>query len=878
MAVAATNQVVEHLRRLVRPPDAGRLTDGQLLQRFLSNPEEDAFAVLVQRHGRMVLGVCRRILKNAADADDAFQATFLVLVRKAASLLARPTVGDWLYGVAYHTALKSRAAILRRREKERQVVQMTAREPLTEALDLLDQELQHLPEKYRVPVVLCDLEARTHQEAAQLLGWPQGTVSGRLFRARELLARRLRRHGLALSAGSLAALLTEKAASAGVPTVLFQSTIQAAAVVAAGQAATAGIVSAPVAALTEGVLKAMLLHKIKFVAAVLLTLGILGTGAGVLTHRVLADKPGAPAEAEKPKEPGKAKPGEPSKDETTEVSAVLQSVDAAASTVTVGSKAFGPQTFTVSKDAKILLHDGTAGKLAFKEGKLDDLKAGFGVTLKLSGDGKSVVGIWVDGPTIRGTLKAVDATKRTVTVAITPIKNVVGQDQTYDVAREAKIVILDGKAVEKGQPAGPEKTLADLPVGSVVTLKLSAVEKAVGSIQAEGPEVSGVVKAVDKDKSTVTVRTKENEQTFAIPADLPITFGGGKDKRAPLAAHKLAELPVGALVVVKLTPDQKTVMSLRAEGANIDGTVKAVDAGKQQITVAVNAGKGEVSEEKTFTVPAEAGLQIDGKGAKLGDVPVGALVSLKLMPDQKSVLSLGAEGASISGTVKALDADKRKITIALGGKKGDNGEEKTFDLSADVTVRMLDDKAGRDAKLSDVPLTANVHLKLAVDQKTVRSLDVSGRAVSGTVKSVDAASGSVTLTEDGGERTLTLAKETPIVIDGKAGKLADLPVEALVGAKLAADQKTVLGLSAEGPTFKGTVKAVDAGKKSITVSVQVGKNEFAEKTFEVSKDVQVVTGINGVAVQFADVKADKEVIVRLSADRKGVLRVTLIAE
>ncbi len=171
-----------NLLRAVLGRDADAETDGHLLRRFLTRRDEGAFAALVRRHGPMVLGVCRRVLGNAADADDAFQATFLVLVRKGPALLPRAVLGDWLHGVARRTALKARAAAAHRRMKE----QMAARpEPQTEPgrddwLPLLDEALARLPEKYRQSIVLCDLEGRTREEAAALLGWPPGTVAGRL--------------------------------------------------------------------------------------------------------------------------------------------------------------------------------------------------------------------------------------------------------------------------------------------------------------------------------------------------------------------------------------------------------------------------------------------------------------------------------------------------------------------------------------------------------------------------------------------------------------------------------------------------------------------------------------------------------------------------
>jgi RNA polymerase sigma factor (sigma-70 family) len=284
MANRLWNGVLLHLRRTALRSDGGGLTDGQLLERFLATREEAAFEALLRRHGAMVLGVCRRVLPNLHDAEDAFQATFLVLVHKAASVTARDSVGNWLYGVAYRTAQKARTAAARRRAKEKQMARPEARpapdDPWQELRPLIDQELSQLPDKYREPIVLCDLEGHTRKEAARRLGCPEGTVSGRLARARVLLAKRLAQHGLALSAGAVAAALVQKAAAVGVPAPLAGSTVKAAALVAAGHVA-AGVVSAPVLALTEGVLTTMFLSKVKLGLALVLAAGLLVAGRGI---------------------------------------------------------------------------------------------------------------------------------------------------------------------------------------------------------------------------------------------------------------------------------------------------------------------------------------------------------------------------------------------------------------------------------------------------------------------------------------------------------------------------------------------------------------------------------------------------------------------
>ncbi len=271
--------------------------DEELLDRFVSQRDGAAFEVLVRRHGPTVLGVCRRLLQHPQDAEDAFQATFLVLVRKAASLGQRELLGNWLYGVAYRTALRARAAALRRRKQEKQVRTMPepeirdASEEWRDLRPFLDHELNRLPDKYRIPIVLCDLEGKTRQDAAEKLDLPVGTLSGRLTTARKLLAKRLAHRGLALSGGALIAALSPSAASAAVPAPLVTSTVQAATAIAAGQAA-AGVVSVPVAALAEGVVRAMLIKKLKIAIVVLLTL-VTGATAVVVQANREAAPPGA---------------------------------------------------------------------------------------------------------------------------------------------------------------------------------------------------------------------------------------------------------------------------------------------------------------------------------------------------------------------------------------------------------------------------------------------------------------------------------------------------------------------------------------------------------------------------------------------------------
>jgi RNA polymerase sigma factor (sigma-70 family) len=302
MANGQLHAVMHHLRRLIDPAAADGVPDAELLERFVRKRDAAAFELLVRRHERMVHGVCRRVLGDADDADDAFQATFLVFVRKAGSISKRASVAGWLYRVAYRVALRARAGTARR------AMQALPFEPAAtadgpdeqaawrELRPLLDAEVNRLPEKYRVPIVLCYLESRTYEEAARQLGCSRGTLSTRLTRARELLRRRLTRRGLVLTGGLLAALLAEQTAPAAVPAALVNASVEAAMAFAAGNTA-AGLVSAKVLTLTQGALNAMLLTKLKVVAALLAAVAVLGLGTGALTYRAVAAGADDPKEA-----------------------------------------------------------------------------------------------------------------------------------------------------------------------------------------------------------------------------------------------------------------------------------------------------------------------------------------------------------------------------------------------------------------------------------------------------------------------------------------------------------------------------------------------------------------------------------------------------
>jgi RNA polymerase sigma factor (sigma-70 family) len=296
MADESLRMLVRRLRRATDPRGDAALSDAQLLERFITERDEAAFELLVWRHGTMVLNLCRRVLRQEQDTEDAFQATFLILARKARSIGKRQACASWLYKVAYRVALAARAEAAPRAARESPCPEQL---PAAEASDdliwrdlrpLLDEEVTRLPEKYRAAFVLCCLEGRTGAEAAEQLRCPEGTVLSRLSRARARLRRRLLSRGVSLPAGVLIAVVAARGQAAEVTAGLVNSTSKAALAVAAGKA-VAAVASARAATLTEGALRAMFVSKLKVTLGIVLTLVLVGIGAGVVGDVLLAEPP-----------------------------------------------------------------------------------------------------------------------------------------------------------------------------------------------------------------------------------------------------------------------------------------------------------------------------------------------------------------------------------------------------------------------------------------------------------------------------------------------------------------------------------------------------------------------------------------------------------
>jgi RNA polymerase sigma factor (sigma-70 family) len=297
MATPQLALVLRHIHRLAAGRCSPQRTDRQLVDDFSTNGDETAFAALVARHGPMVLRVCRRVLHHEQDAEDAFQATFLVLARSSGSIRKREALAEWLHGVAHRTAMKAKRSAVRRRIHEARLragtEEAVTRPSWDDVQAVLDEEIQRLPESYRVAFVLCLLEGKSGPEAAKELGVKEGTVRSRLNRARQRLQQQLARRGIELSVLLAAVSIADSGGKAGVPAELVRVTVHSGLLVAAGGTA-AGVIPSHVATLAAGVTRAMLLTKTKMVTAIFLMVSLVVGGTGVLTHQVLAGKPQGP--------------------------------------------------------------------------------------------------------------------------------------------------------------------------------------------------------------------------------------------------------------------------------------------------------------------------------------------------------------------------------------------------------------------------------------------------------------------------------------------------------------------------------------------------------------------------------------------------------
>lgn len=513
--------------------------DRELLHRFLSG-DEAAFAELVARHAGLVMGVCRRVLRQAADAEDAFQATFLVLARKAASLNWHESIAGWLHDTARRTSLKLRGSTARRHEVERQAAEARpvgestsatndpgSQASVHELSEILDEELARLPAKFREVVLLSQVEGLSRDEVAERLGITVATVKDRLERGREQLRTRLVRRGVTLTAVALAAWLVPGAAQAAGSTALVTGTAQVAGAFATGKLAVG---TAPAAVtLAQGVLQMMGFEKLKLVATCVVSL----LTAGTLAYGMLQD--------------------EPTRFEKGLRGQVVAVNVGRPATVTISLDEFGTLlNLDVSGQAKVWT--------AFEAGQLADLKEGQYVSLRLGDDHRTVNEIHVQGRMREASIKSVAASGKIM---------IVDEDDDEDGGGKPMEVELAPDAILRigGLPA----TRGDLKPGMQVPLEFGRNGKLVNAIEAEAVEntvIDGALIEVDATGSKLVFGREENDegqpvqQSFTITADTIITLDG--------KPAKLAELKRGSSLKLRLSDDALTIRAIKATSPEPD--------------------------------------------------------------------------------------------------------------------------------------------------------------------------------------------------------------------------------------------------------------------------------------------------------------------
>jgi RNA polymerase sigma factor (sigma-70 family) len=699
-----------------------------LVEQFAERGDGDAFAALVRRHGAMVLGVCRRIIRHEQDAEDVFQAVFLVLSRKAGTLRQKEAVGPWLFGVAHRLALRARQKGRQRQEREARVLESTPGDPLDEltlreARAVLDEELARLPERERGPLILCYLEGLTRDQAAQRLGCAPGTLKGRLERGRAMLEKRLARRGLGFVAVLPTLALTRGSALA---TAALQTATVEAAMAFVGDAVAGRAVSAKAASLAETMLRSTLAGKFAVAAVVLLAVVACGFGAGRIAS--------TPDTQSEPVAKSGVAPVASASDRTA-------GAPGTASPPPASPPADPPATDNQAIPAP---PDKPVERAVKEEVRAEPLPA-----------------------VVRGVATAVDAGTGTLRVAHRE-----GED-TFTLANGAEIKIDD-------QPG----ELARLPAGANVILTRFVSPTTAGSVQANGRSYFGnMVTAVDVPQRTLTIRDGGGESTFTVAPNALIWVDG--------KGAKLAAVPPGSFVNLGLAADQRTVRSLGADGPGLGGCggslVEAVDVRKRTIRFD-RKGAPDVAG-KTFTIASDAFITINGnRTGTLSDVPAGCYAGLVLRVDGKTVGRVDAQGPSNlcepgGSAVKAVDVENG--TITFDDKARSDVAGRTFTLAKDVNI-VIDGKKGT---LSALPPGSYAEIRLWVDRQTIGNIFAVGPSVPGigVVSAVDAQKHTITI----GDKTYPVAKDANIQVDGKTVRLAGVPTGISVSLRLNVDRKTV---------------------------------------------------------------------------------------
>jgi RNA polymerase sigma factor (sigma-70 family) len=594
MAISPLSRVIEHLRRDSLFPEHSRQSDTELLEAFLVRREEAAFEALVRRHGPMILGVCRRILLDRHSAEDAFQATFMVFIQKASSISKREHLANWLYGVALRTSLQARTQAARRRIKERGVIdvahkQVDADEAMQEMLPLLDHELSRLPDKYRLPIILCDLQGQSRKEAAQKLKLPEGTLSTRLARARRMLAKKLARHGIPLSGAAVGVALGQNVASASMPNGLVASTVKAGLLFAAGEAI--GTLSVTVSALTEKVVKTMLLTKLKNAITVLVIVAVLGIGAGAFGCFALADN------KVETKFEGQKQANEQRKNADDGVNAKKR-----------------PKT------------EKRSGHLQLEK---IDLEKGIITGSAINTDAERTIHSFLLGG---GSWE----------LLVRPTTKI-----TID-GKEAKLADLRTITPEPGSSDGWLKIIFAEWEYEIVEGKKDRIMKG-NAIRLEGigVQVRGIIQSRNSGKNSITTKLIHNGFSGDFVADTETEVNVAKDVQVKIddKAATFDDLKPNMKVTLQKSAVKELVLGIKAYGAKVDGVLKSVDAEKN--TVSVNILNAQMTAEQV-SVAKDAKVVIDGKEGKLSDLKTGMRVTLQMSaePEQSLIVGVTKEKAA----------------------------------------------------------------------------------------------------------------------------------------------------------------------------------------------------------------------------------------
>ncbi len=657
LALESIRKVFDHARDMVSRGD------GELLASYRSERNQDAFGSLVRRHGPMVLGVCRRVLRDGHSADDAFQATFLILARKADTVRPPERLGPWLYGVAYRTALKARSRAYRRQQVEHayaaqaEATSETAHTGDTaDLLPIIDEQLNALPEKYRTPLVLCGVQGLNKSEAATRLGLPEGTVSSRLARAREMLRDRLTRRGVVVPAAGFATVLTADTLQAAVPLALLES-----AVAVSGSAP----VTASIFSLSQEVMRSMSLLKFKILGAITLAASLASGGFGLVAINADEKKPATEKAAVRGEKPGEQpevkrdgeKPAQPGNRKKRAVTGFVGSVDTKASTVALlrmGEGGLREDIFKLSPSAKVTV-DG-------KEVKLDTVPKGTTaevVVLSFAREGGALAEaseLNVDSAKLVWVVKEANATSVTLLGGGRESKL---EDRVIKLAADAK-VIIDGKDAKPAElQAGDVATIVLNADRSAATLITVGTKKPVrdGGGDGERPAArpagfSGRIGSIDTEARLVTLAAKGEggrEVAVKLTADAKITIDG--------KPAKIGELTKGmgaSFTVVSARDGQpREANEVVVAGIVIGGVVKQVD------TTSVTVG-GEKNDRVLKLV--EAGkVMIGGKEAKLADLKAGDRVQVTMTSDESAAVMI-VVGA------KRVDGDKPRTEKGDGDR------------------------------------------------------------------------------------------------------------------------------------------------------------------------------------------------------------------